>query len=340
MEDGLLENGISTKEAMERLVRVGRESVERWNEEKKPVDYGCSVDKILCRNLFMFSLVSAAFLLVGAVTIENQLSVTLLLLATSHVIFLFAAHYMQWKLCKSSLQEKKRKAKEALDYVSSISTSLPFAYAPLGEPLTHDMLTQMALRDGKVVAVPRLLLVEGDVILLRPSQAAPCDCKLLNGEILKMGDSISGNVEVDHETGAAIPLEAVKALATSTPLAKHLSSVGSSERRFTTMDYQLHYCLHMVAERALLPAFAVMAVLACVMRFLLDGNQSLFSTRFVFAIPSLIVMPLTAPTFFFILLFLHRRGNAAVCDVLRTTRGENDKFLQCVVVEDNHSFLM
>ncbi|KAK6009992.1 hypothetical protein OSTOST_25044, partial [Ostertagia ostertagi] len=224
---------------------------------------------------------------------------------------------MQWKLCKASLEEKKRKASEALDYVSNISTT-PFAYAPLGEPLANDMLTQTALRDGNVVAVPRLLLVEGDVILLRPSQAAPCDCKLSNGEMLKTGDRISDKVEVDRDTGAAIPLDVTKAVATSTPLADHLCAVGASGRRFTTVDHQLYYCLHMVAERALLPVVVVMAVLACLMRFLLDGSQSLFSTRFVFAIPSLIVLPLTAPTFFFIIRFVHRRGNFAVCDVLRT----------------------
>ncbi|KAK6028383.1 hypothetical protein OSTOST_05571 [Ostertagia ostertagi] len=226
----------------------------------------------------------------------SQLSVALLLLAAFHLIFLLAAHYMQWKLCKASLEEKKRKASEALDYVSNISTT-PFAYAPLGEPLANDMLTQTALRDGNVVAVPRLLLVEGDVILLRPSQAAPCDCKLSNGEMLKTGDRISDKVEVDRDTGAAIPLDVTK----------------------------LYYCLHMVAERALLPVVVVMAVLACLMRFLLDGSQSLFSTRFVFAIPSLIVLPLTAPTFFFIIRFVHRRGNSAVCDVLRTRKANDVK---------------
>ncbi|VDO40313.1 unnamed protein product [Haemonchus placei] len=237
-----------------------------------------------------------------------------------------------------------RKATKALDYVSNISSG-PFPYAPLGEPLSSDMLTQAVLRDGHVVAVPRLLLVEGDVILLRPSQAAPCNCKLLNGEVVKMGASISEKVEVDQETGAAIPLDATKAIATSTPLADHLSSVSASRRSFTTMDYQLHYCLHKVAERTLLPVIVFMALSSCAMRFFLDGSQSLFSTRlqflsesllsihamlenltrpdlfrFVFAIPSLIVLPLTAPTYFFILRFVQQRGNAAVCDVLKTTR--------------------
>ncbi|KAK6046507.1 hypothetical protein COOONC_15987 [Cooperia oncophora] len=122
-----------------------------------------------------------------------------------------------------------------------------------------------------------------------------------------MGDRIPDKVEIDTETGAAIPLYATKAVATSTPLADHLSTVGNDERRFTTVDHQLHYCLHMVAERAILPVVVTVAVLTCMMRFLLDGNQSLFSTRYVFAIPSLIVLPLTAPTFFFILLFVQRR---------------------------------
>uniref|UniRef100_A0A7I4XTZ8 Cation_ATPase_C domain-containing protein n=1 Tax=Haemonchus contortus TaxID=6289 RepID=A0A7I4XTZ8_HAECO len=317
MEDEFLyTNGISTKEAMERLVQIGRKEVESWDKQRNPFNYGCSVDKILCRNLFIFSIVSAVLLLIGAVTIENHLSISLLLLTTLHLFLLFTAHYVQWKMCRASSEEKKRKATKALDYVSNISSG-PFPYAPLGEPLSNDMLTQAVLRDGHVVAVPRLLLVEGDVILLRPSQAAPCNC---NGEVVKMGACISEKVEVDQETGAAIPLDATRAIATSTPLADHLSSVSASRRSFTTMDYQLHYCLHKVAERALLPVIVFMAVSSCAMRFFLDGSQSLFSTRFVFAIPSLIVLSLTAPTYFFILRFVHQRGNAAVCDVLKTTR--------------------
>lgn len=324
MEDGtLFSSGISTREAMERLVQVGRTSIERWSSHREATKCRCSVDKMLCRNLFIVSFVSAACLLIGAVTIENQLSYMLLGLAAFHLIFLAIAHYLQWKLCRSSLEEKKRKATEALDYVANnlpyLSTS-SVNYAPLGEPLSDDMLTQSALRDGKVVAVPRLLLVEGDVILLRPTQASPCDCRLMSGEILKVGERITSKVVVDHQTGASVPLTVTKAVATSTPLEEHLQAVGASRRRFTSMEYQLHYCVHDVAERILLPAVITLAILACIVRFIHDGSQSLFGTRFVFAIPSLIVLPLTAPTFFFIILLAHRCGNRAACDALKTPR--------------------
>ncbi|VDO80390.1 unnamed protein product [Heligmosomoides polygyrus] len=247
MEDGtLFSSGMSTREAMERLVQVGRTGIERWSSHREATKCRCSVDKMLCRNLFVVSFVSAACLLIGAVTIENQLSYVLLGLAACHLIFLAIAHYLQWKLCRLSLEEKKRKAAEALDYVANnlpyLSTS-SVNYAPLGEPLSDDMLTQSALRDGKVVAVPRLLLVEGDVILLRPTQAAPCDCRLMSGEILKVGERITSKVVVDHQTGASVPLTVTKAVATSTPLEEHLQAVGTSRRRFTSMDYQFYVAL-------------------------------------------------------------------------------------------------
>ncbi|WKX90007.1 hypothetical protein Q1695_009109 [Nippostrongylus brasiliensis] len=193
------------------------------------------------------------------------------------------------------------------------------------------MLTQTALRDGNVVAVPRLLLVEGDLLLLRPSQSAPCDCRLLNGESMKTGDRLSSKVVVDQHTGTSFPLSTTKAIAVSTPLADHLHAVGESTARFTTMDYQLHYCLHVVAERILLPIIITITLLACSMRFFHDGNQSLFSTRFVFAIPSLIILPLVAPTFFFIILFVRRCGNAAVCDVLKVQKVHTVKDLVTLI---------
>ncbi|RCN26413.1 hypothetical protein ANCCAN_27861 [Ancylostoma caninum] len=72
------------------------------------------------------------------------------------------------------------------------------------------MFTQTVIRDNNVVAVPRLLLVEGDILLLRPSQVAPCDCRLENGETLKKGSRVVSKVVVDKYTGAATPLTAVR----------------------------------------------------------------------------------------------------------------------------------
>lgn len=42
---------------------------------------------------------------------------------------------------------------------------------------------------------------------------------------------------------------------------------------------QIHYCLHVVGERVLLPVVITLSLVACSARFLHDGNQSLFATR-------------------------------------------------------------
>uniref|UniRef100_A0A0K0CWK3 Calcium-transporting ATPase 13, plasma membrane-type n=1 Tax=Angiostrongylus cantonensis TaxID=6313 RepID=A0A0K0CWK3_ANGCA len=233
----LFNNGLSTEAAMDRLVSLGKISIENWECQKAPIDYRCSVDKVLCRNLLLTSLVSAASLAVGSVTIENQPSMFLLGLTTLYVIFLLSMHYVQWRMCNWSLMERKRKALKALDYVAKIATT-SFSYAPLGEPLSDEMFTQTALRDGEVVAMPKLLLVEGDIILLRPSQSAPCDCQLLNGEVLRKGDRILNKVIIDHATGGAVPLCATKAIALSTPLIEHFNSIGESQRLHSPLEYQ------------------------------------------------------------------------------------------------------
>ncbi|KIH58559.1 hypothetical protein ANCDUO_11234 [Ancylostoma duodenale] len=110
-------------------------------------------------------------------------------------------------------------------------------------------------------------------------QAAPCDCRLENGKILKKGDHVLSKVVVDKYTGAAAPLTSVRAVATSTPLVEHLNSVGANRRKSTPLEHHIHYCLHVVGERVLLPVLVGISLLACSARFLHDGSQSLFATR-------------------------------------------------------------
>ncbi|EYB85695.1 hypothetical protein Y032_0293g1617 [Ancylostoma ceylanicum] len=310
--------GLSSKEALVRLVRQGRQTVNGWSNTKDSHGYGCTTGRVLCRNSFVISLTSALFLLVGAATIENQLSFGLLGLSIFHIAFLCFAHYVQWKHFAHSSEIKKHAVLRALDYVEKVSTS-PMPYAPLGEPLSDDMFTQTAIRDNKIVAVPRLLLVEGDTLLLRPSQIAPCDCRLESGETLKKGGHIGSKVTVNKFTGATTPLTAVRAVATSTPLVEHLNSVGASRRKSTPLEHQIHYCLHVVGERVILPVLVSISLVACSARFLHDGIQSLFATRFVFAIPSLIILPLVTPTIFFVLLFVQKMGNSAIRNELHAS---------------------
>ncbi|KAJ1369269.1 hypothetical protein KIN20_030687 [Parelaphostrongylus tenuis] len=101
------------------------------------------------------------------------------------------------------------------------------------------MFTQTVLRDGCVVAIPKLLLVEGDIILLRPSQPAPCDCKLINGEKMRKGDRILSKVMIDQATGAAVPLSSIKAIALSTPLTEHFNAIGENQEMHSPLEYQV-----------------------------------------------------------------------------------------------------
>lgn len=57
--------------------------------------------------------------------------------------------------------------------------NFPRAYAPLYLPLSLSYNLQMTYRDGKLTNVPLSLLVEGDVINLRPGQTIGCDCVLI-----------------------------------------------------------------------------------------------------------------------------------------------------------------
>ncbi|KAJ1369268.1 hypothetical protein KIN20_030686 [Parelaphostrongylus tenuis] len=114
----LFDNGLSTEVAMDRLVNVGKTSIHNWDLQKTSIGYRCSVDKVLCRNLLLTSILSAVFLVVGSVSTEDQASI--LELTILYVIFLLSVHYVQWRMSKWSLMEKKRKALEALDHVTKV----------------------------------------------------------------------------------------------------------------------------------------------------------------------------------------------------------------------------
>ena len=51
-------------------------------------------------------------------------------------------------------------------------------FISLHAPLSPCVSLQWTVRDGEIVNMPWSLLVEGDVILLRPGQAAPSKCRL------------------------------------------------------------------------------------------------------------------------------------------------------------------
>ncbi|VDD82961.1 unnamed protein product [Mesocestoides corti] len=57
--------------------------------------------------------------------------------------------------------------------------SIPKTYAPLHLPHSLSYNLQLTYRDGKLSNVPVSLLVEGDVINLRPGQTVVCDCTLM-----------------------------------------------------------------------------------------------------------------------------------------------------------------
>ena len=52
-------------------------------------------------------------------------------------------------------------------------------YADLNTPLSQCVSLQWTIRDSTVINLPCALLVEGDVILLRPGQTVPVKCRRL-----------------------------------------------------------------------------------------------------------------------------------------------------------------
>ncbi|GFR98020.1 hypothetical protein ElyMa_006339400 [Elysia marginata] len=98
------------------------------------------------------------------------------------------------------------------------------SYPMLHLPISPCISLQWIMRDGYLVNLPHPLLVEGDVIIMRPGLSAPGDCKSVDDDTcLVHGEVFSGSSPQAKGDGPQprVPMSSKKFILQETPILKN-----------------------------------------------------------------------------------------------------------------------
>lgn len=179
-EIGSSEDGISSKEALQRLEKNGPN---RLKQEKKDSLLKKFLSQL--RDPMIIILIIAAFVSAGAEMIEAVTAGHTIPFPTDALIIL--AVVVINSILGVYQESKAEKAIEALQEISAA--------------------TSKVLRDGKIVSIKSEELVVGDVVLLEAGDAVPADCRIFENASLKIEEAaLTGeSVPVNKFIQAIIP---------------------------------------------------------------------------------------------------------------------------------------
>ncbi|KAF7253104.1 hypothetical protein EG68_09967 [Paragonimus skrjabini miyazakii] len=142
---------------------------------------------------------------------------------------------------------------EDLDRTLQIGFNRAIFYPQFNIPSYLGSSLQWAIRDGETVAVPRILLVQGDIILLTPGQVIPTECVPVNpvdkdanstffsNSIYSPKPSTPLNHKQDSQFSLELPHHPIKAMVTLSPLVEfmrqHKMTKPSAHNQFAPNFY-------------------------------------------------------------------------------------------------------
>lgn len=196
----------------------------------------------------------------------------------------------------------------------------PSEYAPLFQPPSPCISLQWALRDGQLVNVPVHLLVEGDVVVVRPGHQVPGKCSLVtrNKEpalVLEEKETFVPETGVATNasfTGARLrrPVEPRRFVMLEGPYLKYfrLCLENSLMRPVSMFSKELHHVNRLYLERIVIGILVVTTVLKLAQwRYLGDRIGNVKELVLQPALAILPLLPLSLPALW---LGLHALGTA------------------------------
>ncbi|CAH3997651.1 unnamed protein product [Pieris brassicae] len=276
--------GYSTKKSLQKL-RDDINNVINEHKQKNPL----RLDVI--RNIISFS--SEKVLLSGVaymVTIINIICLILTYLIGGTVL---AQGYLLWEalflffiliinflvtlneeyLHRNEIPHRVAKVLETLNEAIQQCLWKDEYYPHLCAPFSPCVILQWTYRDGTIVNLPWALLVEGDVIVLRPGQEVPGHCQGLNsddpelffGQIFTPGSQVKDNSSVPR---SRVPHQNKAYRMLETPYLKNLKLAleQATIRPVTVFEKQRYLCTVKVMEGIVLPLVILLMVVACLFR--------------------------------------------------------------------------
>ncbi|KAL3997907.1 putative integral membrane protein [Acanthocheilonema viteae] len=174
------------------------------------------------------------------------------------------------------------KALNILDILKSLKEE-DFEYEHLYTPPSDAISLQWTHRDHKLVNVPWMLLVDGDIIELRAGQSSPCRCMSQRGDIIDFGDKPRSSEMLCPETHSVLPSKSTLWKIVEPPVIEHIRSAfrNHCKKHSNLLNSEIDITLHFVLERCLLPfIFTITYVFVAresIIHFLVDTSLILLS---------------------------------------------------------------
>ncbi|XP_029633294.1 transmembrane protein 94 isoform X2 [Octopus sinensis] len=211
------------------------------------------------------------------------------------------------------LREPIRLAQEALfkireNLVDGIWDSQDYLHK--NNPQSPCISTQWTYRDGVLVDLPIILMVKGDVILLRPGHTVPVQCQELKiddsgeeGAILFEGDCYTPDqaapVEQYGLPQGRVPLEPQKFTVLKTPFVENFRILLDKTRRHpaSIIDSMRYRIYNVILERTVLPVLLFGVLIANVFRYIYIKGFMGHWTEMFLVLPVHTVLPLVPMVF-------------------------------------------
>nr|XP_026490930.1 transmembrane protein 94 isoform X1 [Vanessa tameamea] len=278
--------GYSTKSALIKLRDDIRTVIEE-HKQKNRMGFG------IVRNIISFS--SEKILLSGIAYTVTIINIICLILTYLFGETLLAQGYLLWEalflfillainfliafneeyIYNNEIPHRVKKVLETLDETIEKCLWRENHYPHLCAPFSPCVILQWTYRDGVIVNLPWALLVEGDVVVLRPGQEAPGHCRGLepdDPELFFGQIFLSGSQAKDHFSMPRVRAphlnKAYKMC--ETPFLKNLKLAleQASTRPVTVFEKQRYLCTVKILEGIVLPLVILLMVVTSLIRYL------------------------------------------------------------------------
>ncbi|KAG6454754.1 transmembrane protein 94 isoform X2 [Manduca sexta] len=276
--------GNSTKDALNKL-RDDIYGVIQEHNKKNPTGYG------IIRDIISFS--SEKVLLSGVAYTITFIYIICLILTYLLGVSVQAHAYLIWEalflfiilvvnflvafneeyLYRNEIPHRVRKVLDTLDEAIEKAKWKQDHYPHLCAPFSPCVILQWTYRDATIVNLPWALLVEGDVIVLRPGQEVPGHCKGLQPEDPELFFGQTFQPSSQHKESFSVPRIRVphqnKAYRMcETPYLKNLKLAlkQATARPVTVFEKQRYLCTVKIMEGIVLPLVISVVVVASFIR--------------------------------------------------------------------------
>ncbi|VDN01470.1 unnamed protein product [Thelazia callipaeda] len=154
---------------------------------------------------------------------------------------------------------------------------------------------QWTYRDQKLVNVPLMLLVDGDMIVLRAGQEPPCRCISKEGSFLNLGDRSKFQEKLSPETCGVIPSKPTLWKVVEPPIVRFIRKAFNDhhKKHSNLLNSEVDIAIHFILERFILPSTFLITSALCCFRYFFFTKESIFD---LLVDSSLILIPLLVPT--------------------------------------------